>query len=164
MHVSRPALAVSLFAALAAASSAGARPGSTVNVCRLLTAKQVAAVPGVSSACTNAKPMAGPGSTIYSGNWRGKTATSARLQVTVSSYTDQGMLALAKRNLKQGLPGTPRKVVGIGNGAYEATGAGSEAIHVAIGKYVVAVVVNTSGKLPRTAVIEAVAREIAARL
>ena len=52
--------------------------------------------------------------------------------MTVASYTDQGALALAKRNLNQGFPGgTPKRMAGIGTGAYEATGAGSSAIHFA---------------------------------
>ncbi len=164
MYASRLALAATLVAALAAASSAGARPGAAVNVCRLLTAKQVAAVPGVSPKCANAKPMPGPGSTIYTANWAGKTATSAHLQVTLSLYTDQGMLGLAKRNLKQGLPGPPRKVAGIGSGAFEATGAAAQGIHVAFGKYVVVVILSGTGKLPQTTVIEAVAKKIIARL
>lgn len=165
MHASRLTLAVTLFAALAAASVAGARSNFNGNVCRLVSAKQITAIPGVSSSCTNAKPSKAPGSTIYTGNWAGNTPRSPRVQVTVAFYTDMGVLQLAKSNLEQGLPGTPRKVAGIGSAAYEATGGLSTGIHFNVGKYVVYISVNTVGKPPRsTASLEALAKAVAARL
>lgn len=158
-------LAVTLLAALALAASAGAGSGFSGNVCRLLTAKQVTAVQGVSAKCTNAKPMAGPGSKIYTGNWAGKTPSSPRVQVTVSVYTDRGALQLAKRNLDQGLPGAPKKVARIGSAAYEATGGFSTGVRFADGKYVVLVSVNGIGKPSwSNASVEKLARAIAARL
>jgi hypothetical protein len=157
-------LAITLLAALATASSAGARSTFGGNVCHLLTAKQVTAVQGVSPKCTNAKPMAGPGSKIYVGNWSGKTPRSPRVQVTVSLYTDQGALQLATRNLGQGLPGTPRKVARIGSAAYEATGGFSTGVRFAKGKYVVLVSVDGIGKPSwSNASVEKLARAVAAR-
>lgn len=88
-----------------------------------------------------------------------------RIHATVSLYTDQGSLQLAKRNLNQGLPGTPRKVARIGSAAYEATGGLSTAIHFNVGKYIVFVSLNTVGTPPRsTASLEALAKTVAARL
>jgi hypothetical protein len=134
-------LALVAVAAAVAAASATAAPPFHGNVCGLLTARQIATLPGVSARCTNLRPAPGPGSTNYVGHWAGKTPGSAGLQVTVASYADQGALALAKRNLNQGFPGgTPKRAAGIGTGAYEAAGAGSSAIHFGVGKYVVYVI------------------------
>lgn len=165
MHALKSALALVLLATLASAAPAGARPSSGVDVCHLLTVKQVTAVQGVSPKCASAKPMAGPGSTIYEGNWAGKTPRSAGLQVTVSLYTDKGALALAKRNLNQGLPGTPKKVAGIGSGAYEASGGVSTAVRFAKGSYIVLVGVSGIGKPTwSTTSVEGLAKAVAARL
>ena len=165
MHAVKPALAIVLLWAFAIAAPAPARPSAGVDVCRLLTAKQAAAVQGVSPKCTPAKPMAGPGSRIYVANWAGKTPRSPGLQVTVSRYTDQGALGLAKRNLNQGLPGTPKKVAGIGSAAYEATGGISTAVRFAEGNDVVLVVVSGIGKPTwSTKSVEALARAVAGRI
>jgi hypothetical protein len=163
VQASRLTLIVAVVAALAAASAAGAR--SNLKVCRLVSAKQVATIHGVSTRCTDAKPLRGPGSTIYTGNWVGKTPRSPHLQVSVSVYTDQSFLQLAKRNLNQGLVGVPKKVAGIGSAAYEATGALAAEIHFSVGKDIVAVVLNSIGKPPRlTPALRALAKAIAARL
>ena len=165
MHALKSALALVVLTTLATAAPAVARPSSGVDVCRLLTAKQATAVQGVSPKCVNAKPMAGPGSTIYGANWPGKTPRSAGLQVTVSRYTDQGALGLATRNLNQGLPGPPRKVAGIGSGAYEATGGISTAVRFAQGKYIVLVGVSGLGKPSwSTSSVETLAKAVARRL
>src|SRR5262245_51573029 len=113
-----------LAAALVAAGVAAATPASKVNVCGLLTAKQVTAIAGVSATCKNAAPLPGLGSMLYTGNWSGVTKKSPTLQVTVAVYSDSGALQLAVHNLKQGMSGgTPKKVAGIGTDAYEAKGA-----------------------------------------
>jgi hypothetical protein len=133
-------------------------------VCGLVSAKQVAAIPGVSSHCTSARPAKGPGSTIYAGTWNGTSPTAPALQVTVALYTDKGALQLATRNLAQGLPGSPpRKLTGIGSAAYEATGASAIGIHFAVHDDVVYVILTTTGKPPRAS-LEQLAKAIAARL
>jgi hypothetical protein len=158
-------LAVPVFAALATVSAAGAAPVFIGNVCAMVSAKQVTAIAGVSSKCTNAKPSQGPGSKIYIGNWAGLTPQSPTVQVTVAVYTDTGALQLAKQNLKQGLPGSPKKVVGIGSAAYEAKGAQAVGIHLAAGKYIVYINLNTIGTPPKSAtVLEPLAKAVAARL
>ena len=158
-------LAGLVFAGLVTASAAGAAPGFKGNVCALVSAKQVTAIPGVSSKCTNAKPSPGPGSTNYVGNWAGLTPRSPTVQVTVAVYTDTGALQLAKHNLKQGLPGPPKKVAGIGSAAYEGKGALSAGIHVSVGKYIAYISLNTIGTPPKSAaVIEPLAKAVAARL
>ncbi len=164
MHMSLR-LAVLVVAALATASAAGAAPGFKGNVCGMVSAKQVTAIAGVSSKCTSAKPSQGPGSTIYVGNWAGLTPKSPTVQVTVAVYTDTGALQMAKQNLKQGLPGPPKKVAGIGSAAYEAKGALSVGIHVAVGKYIAYISLNTIGTPPKSAtVLEPLAKAVAARL
>ena len=163
MHASRSTLTIALLASLGLAPSAAAR--TSLSVCGLLTAKEVAAIKGVSAKCTNAKPTAGPGSKIYVGNWAGKTPTSANAQVTITQYTDPGVLQIAKRNLDQGLPGTPSKVTGIGSAAYAASGASSTAIHFNVGNYIAIIVVTTSGSSSASiASVEAVAKAVAAKL
>jgi hypothetical protein len=162
MRTSRLTIAVAL-AGLAAAAPAGASRSFNGNVCGLVSAGQLATIKGVSTHCAKARPLTGPGSTMYTANWAGKTSSSPRLQVTVALYTDPGALTLAKRNLKQGFPGgTPRRVAGIGTAAYEASGAGATGIHFAVGKHVV--YITLSGKLRSKAPLEALAKAIAARL
>ena len=164
MHMSSR-LTLPVVAALATASAAGAAPGFNGNVCAMVPTKQVTAIAGVSSKCTNAKPSQGPGSTIYVGNWAGLTPKSPTVQVTVAVYTDTGALQLAKQNLKQGLPGPPKKVAGIGSAAYEAKGALSVGIHVAVGKYIAYISLNTIGTPPKSAtVLEPLAKAVATRL
>jgi hypothetical protein len=159
VHVSRLTSLLVVVALAVATAAAAAAPPFHGNVCGLLTARQVAALPGVLARCTNLPPTQGPGSTLYVGHWAGKTPGSAGLQVTVASYADQGALALASRNLRQGLPGTPKRVTGIGTAAYEATGATSSAIHFAVGKY--AVYLTATSPLRS---LEVIARAVAARL
>ncbi len=163
MHVPRLGPVV-LLAALAAAAPAGAGPGFDGNVCRLVSAKQVAPLTGSPSRCTTSPATKGPGSTIFVGTWAGRAATSPRLQVTVALYSDPGALALAKRNLRQGLPGAPKKVTGIGTGAYEASGAGAAGIHFTVGKDVASLTLTPAGKERSLASLETLARTIAARL
>ena len=160
-------LLVAAIAGLVLTSPAGARPVFDGKVCGLLTAKQIATVPGLSPACRNARPTKGLGSTMYVGNWPGKTPTSPILQVTIARYTDSGALQLAKHNLRQGLPGgPPRKVPGVGAGAYEANGASSVGIHFTVGGYVGYVSLNTRGTASRAleAALETLAKAVAARL
>ena len=158
-------LAVLVVAVLATASGAGAAPGFKGNVCGMVSAKQVTAIAGVSSKCRSAKPSQGPGSTIYVGNWAGLTPKSPTVQVTVAVYTDTGALQMAKQNLKQGLPGPPKKVAGIGSAAYEAKGALAVGIRVAVGKYIAYISLNTIGTPPKSAtVLEPLAKAVAARL
>jgi hypothetical protein len=165
VHALRPTLALTLVAMLATAAAAAARPSSGTDLCRLLTGKQAMSVQGVSSKCTNARPTAGPGSTISTANWAGVTPRSPRLQVTMSVYTDRGAFQLAKRNLGQGLPGAPRKVSGIGSAAYEANGGFSTGIRFSVGKHIVLVSVTGIGKPSwSTRSVEALARAIAGRL
>jgi hypothetical protein len=161
-----PRLAFLVFAVLAAAPAAGgAAAGFKGNVCTLVPAKQVTAIAGVSSKCVNAKPSPGPGSTIYVGNWAGFTSRSPTVQVTVAVYTDTGVLARAKQNLAQGLPGPPRRVSGIGSAAFEGKGAGAVGIHVSVGTYIAYISLNAIGKPPKSAtVLEPLAKAVAARL
>jgi len=155
-------LALAVFALILFAAPAEAATGFHGKVCGLVTAKQAATVRGLSTTCTNAPSSQGPGSTIYVGKWAGKTSTSSHLQVTVSVYSDTGMLQLATRNLRQGLPGGPAKrVAGIGGAAYEATGAGSAGIHFIVGKDVVAIVLTASSS---TASVDSIAKTVAAEL
>lgn len=164
MHRIRPTLAFLVLVALATASAAAAGHARfDRNVCHLLSAKQVAAIDGLSPKCTNAPAAAGPGAKIYVGNWAGKTPQSPQLQVTVSVYADPGMLQLAKRNLNQGLPGAPKKVAGIGTAAYEASGASARGVRFALGKEIVLVLVSGPGTPPLRPV-ETLAKGVAARL
>ena len=105
---------VVLAAVLVTAPVAGAAPAFKGNVCGLLTAKQVAAIPGVTSSCKNAAPLPALGGKQYEGDWAGVSPKSPTLQVTIGAYSDPGALQLAVHNLKQGFSGgTPKKVAGI---------------------------------------------------
>lgn len=155
---------LALVCALAATATAEARSSFTGDVCGLASAKQAAPLTGSPSHCTKSPASPGPGSTLYAAVWSGVTATSPRLQVTVAVYTDKGALQLARRNLKQGLPGgTPRPLRGVGTAAYEASGPAGAGIHFGLDKYVV--YMTLTGKASRsTAQLEAIAKSIAAKL
>ena len=160
---------VVLAAVLAAAPVAGAAPAFKGNVCGLLTAKQVTAVAGLTPSCKNDAPLPGPlpGSKEWTGNWAGVTPKSTTLQVTVAKFSDPGSLQLAVHNLKQGLPGgAPKKVTGIGDGAYEAKGSGfGPGINVAIGDYVAYISLSSTGEpKPTLAQLEPIAKDVVAKL
>jgi hypothetical protein len=158
---------VVLAAVLAMAPVAGAAPVFKGNVCGLLTAKQVAAIPGVTSSCKNAAPLPALGGKQYEGDWAGVTPKSPTLQVTIGAYSDPTALQLAVHNLKQGFSGgTPMKVAGIGNAAYEAKGNGfGPGIHVAIGKYIAYISATSIGApKPTLAQLEPIAKDVAAKL
>ena len=165
MLASRVTVAVTAVAALAGATAVAAPSTFSANICALVPTKQVVAISGVSAACTKAAPTNGPGSKIYMANWAGKTPTSARLQVTIAVYTDPGVLQLAKHNLKQGLPGTPKSVANIGSAAYLSTAADSTGLHLNVGKYIAYINVTATGKPSwSTASVEALGKAVAARL
>jgi len=158
--IARAVLTVTLLA-LTATSAASASSGFAGNVCSLIPTKQVTPVVGRPSHCTKAPATQGPGSMMYVGTWTGP-AGSPQLQLTIAAYNDQGALQMAKRNLRQGLPGgTPKRVAGIGSAAYEASGANSTGIHFSVGKYVAYL---SLGKPRATTSLEALAKTIAARL
>jgi hypothetical protein len=96
------------------------------------------------------------------------TPKSPGLQVTVVHYTDPGFLKLADHNLKQGLPGgTPKKVVGIGDAAYEAKGPPSTGpgIHVAIGNYIAYINLSQVGGPPLApSLLHPIAKDVVAKL
>lgn len=164
VRVSLPVL-IAIFGALLAAPGARALPAFAGKVCALVPSKQVTAIAGLSSKCVNAKPSQGPGSMIYVGNWAGATPTSPTLQVTVAVYKDPGALKLAVQNLKQGLPGSPKKVTGIGSAAYESKGANAVGIHLVVGKYIAYINLNTIGAPPKSAVmLEPLAKTLATHL
>jgi hypothetical protein len=135
----------------------GPKQASSIDVCKVVPAKVVAAVPGVGSSCTETPPEAGPGSTDYVGTWtdrpeiakEGKTGSGPQtsLEVTIARYTDKGLLKLAVHNLDQGLPGPPTSAHHLGGPAYEAKGAMEVAIHITWKNYV-AYVGLTSVKAP----------------
>jgi hypothetical protein len=157
-------------AVLSCTQTAGAALRFGGNVCGLLTAKQVTAISGVTAKCKNEAPLPGPlpGSTQYAGNWAGVTTKSPALQVTVVKYPDPGMLKLAVHNLKQGLPGgTPKKVTGIGDAAYEAKGPPDTGpgINVAIGKYIAYINLATvGGPQLSPSLLEPIAKDVVAKL
>ena len=87
--------------------------------------------------------------------------------MTIGAYSDPGALQLAVHNLKQGFSGgTPKKVAGIGNAAYEATGNGlGPGIHVAIGKYIAYISATSIGApKPTLAELEPIAKHVVATL
>lgn len=159
-------IALGLSALAAVAASAASASGTTFksNVCGLVPPARVATIHGISSNCTNAAPTQGPGAKLYTGNWPGKTPTSPQLQLTIAAYTDKGALQLAKHNLKQGLPGTPHRVTGIGTAAYAGSGANATGVHFAVGKYVAYLTLAGVTGRAATAEAETLAKSIVPRL
>ena len=145
-------------AALALVGAAGAAPVKfTNNVCKFVPAKNVTAIPGMSSACTEQKALPAPGATDYVGNWKGLEPTEG-LQITIERYTDTGMLQLATHNLGQGLLSTPKKVSGIGDAAYEAKGAGGVEVKTTTGNYIAIIVLIEHQEAAEVAVGDRAAR------
>jgi hypothetical protein len=142
---------------LASSSVDGPKQAPAIDVCKVVPAKVVRAVPGVGSLCTVTPPEAGPGSTDFVGTWTDRPAiakagrtgpgSQASLEVTIARYTDKGLLKLAVHNLDQGLPGPPTSAHHLGGPAYEAKGAMAVAIHITWKNYV-AYVGLTSVKNP----------------
>ena len=140
------------------------KPAFSGNVCGTVPANVVAAIPGVSPHCTNAQPVPGPGSTDYVGNWTGAPRLPG-LQVTVASYTDKGLLELARHNLEQGLPGPPSPIKGLGGPAYEAKGAMAVGIHIAKGDYIAYITLTAVQSPPKSPkVLEPLAIALAKKL
>jgi hypothetical protein len=158
---------VSLAAALVITASAGARQATFSNsVCKLVPAKDVLAIPGMGTGpCTESAPLQAPGATDYVGNWKGRLPTQG-LQVTIEHYTDSGMLKLATNNLHQGLISLPKKVVGIGDAAYEAKGgAGGVEVKTVVGNYIAIIVLsNVKRPIKSPSVIEPLAKDVVAAL
>lgn len=163
------ALAAAAVIALAVASAAAAGTSARgVNVCKLVPAKAVAAIPGVAPACVNQPPLPSPGGTDYVGNWKGKTPRSSQLQVTISKYTDQGFLKNAVRNLNQGLvAASAKRLAGVGTKAFIANGAQATEVRFAKGAYIVNVIVTALGRKTNAAEragVVTVAKALAPRL
>jgi hypothetical protein len=138
---------VAFAAAAVTGSAVGARTGFSGNVCGLLTAKQVTAIPGMTSTCKKQPQTVGPlGSTDYEAIWRG--APTESFQVTVEVYGDRNALARAKRNLNQGLLGTATRLKGVGDLAYESKAAMGVDINVAVGKDIAIIVLTDVRKPP----------------
>lgn len=157
---------ISLAAALAISALAGARQAAFKNnVCKFVPAKDVGAIPGMSTSCTETAPEQAPGATDYVANWKG-TAPTEGLQVTIERYSDSGMLQLATHNLKQGLVALPPKhVTGIGDDAYEAKGNFAVEVKTVVGKYIAIVVLSNVKKPPKSvSAIEPLAKDIVAAL
>jgi len=153
-------------AALALAASAGARqPVFKNNVCKFVPSKDVAAIRGMSTVCTETAPLPAPGATDYVGNWKG-TAPTEGLQVTIERYSDDGWLQKATQNLKQGLVALPpKKVSGIGDAAYEAKGNSAVEVKTVVGKYIAIIVLTNVKKPPKSpSEIEPLAKAIVAAL
>jgi len=152
-------------AALAITSSAWAEQATFKNnVCKFVPSKDVGAIPGMSTACTETAPLPAPGATDYIGNWKG--APTEGLQVTIERYSDSGMLQLATHNLKQGLVALPpKKVSGIGDAAYEAKGNFAVEVKTVVGKYIAIIVLTNVRKPPKSpSEIESLAKDVVAAL
>jgi hypothetical protein len=134
-------------AALACAPAAAARATAPPNVCKLIPAASVKAIPGTGSACSETPALQAPGGRQYSGTWKGSTPKGTIVEITISVYSDTGFLARARQNLKQGLPTTPAsKLTGVGQAAWYASGEPGTGVHVAKGKEIAYIVVTTTGK------------------
>lgn len=138
-----------LLLALVLVPAKSPKPAFSGNVCGTVPANVVVAIPGVSPHCVNAQPLPGPGSTDYVGNWTGSPRLP-ELQVTVASYTDKGLLKLARQNLEQGLPGPPSPVKGLGGPAFEAKGAAAVAIHIAKDNYIAYITLTAVQSPPKS--------------
>jgi hypothetical protein len=152
-------------AVLVVSAPAAASPKFNGNVCALLTPAQVTAITGVSAKCNNQPPLPGMGAKTYVGDWAALMPKGPTLQVTVSVYSNPGWLAKAIHNLEQGMNGPPKKVTGIGLGAYEATGSYAVGIHTYVGKNLIYISLSEVGKTPSSpALIAGVTKDVVAKL
>ena len=145
--------------AVCAAGSASAA-SSSMNVCGMLTAKQVAAI-GVPTNC-KATSLTGPGITSHTGTWGGSGPTAAHLGVSVVTYSNATLFQLGMRTLDK-LPGIAKKVAGIGTLAYESGADGSTlaAINFVVGKTIVGINLRTTKPPKSLAQLDAIATTIA---
>jgi hypothetical protein len=149
-------------ALIAVAVSGVSNTAFSKNACKVISPVQIAKLAGVSPTCTKAAPAPTLGATLYQGNWPGKSTQSPSLQLVVAVYTDGKALALATRNLKQGLPGPSHKVAGIGSSAYEGSGAYSVGVDFGVGKYIAYLTLSDAvgTPAPSPTVVEALAKSI----
>lgn len=154
-----------LVVAAVAAPASLARPASAVNVCKLVNAKQLASL-GVSSSCRQTT-IPGAGATHVTGNWGRVNVDPAALTLSVATYASRSgtVWQLGLKYLKV-VPGTPKKVSGIGSQAYESGGDGGTlaSINFVVGNHIVSMSWRTKTP-PRTlTAFNAVAKSIAAEL
>lgn len=145
--------------------AAGAAHASGVNACGLVSARQAAGL-GVTASC---KGTTRPGASgvVSFGNWGTPGAGNAALALTVTTFTDtSGVAWQVSMKLLKVLPGTAKKVNGIGSVAYESGGDGGRlaSMHFVKGKRVVAF--SWYSKKPQTSLkaFNAVAKSIAAQI
>jgi hypothetical protein len=155
----RIAVALAAIAALVAAATADASATSRLNPCKLLTAKQVAAV-HVDTSCKIAIGRPNPYYTGVSGTW-GKLGGKGSVIVGIDKAKSHDYIALVEKN-------TPGKSFGVGSwsrGACATTGVYC-AINFVVGNYVVAFQVAPPRGKPLTSAKQAIAmaKVIAAEL
>ena len=152
-----------IVAALAIASAADG--SSSLDACKVVTAKQASSL-GVTKPCVGKITPALSGVVSW-GNWGTPGTDRAALALTVSTFKDTNN-AVWQENMKllKVLPGHPKKVSGIGSLAYESGGDGGtlSSIHFVKGKRVVAF--SWYSKKPETSLkaFNAIAKSIAAQI
>lgn len=70
-----PVVVLVAAAALATVPAAGAQTAFKGDVCKLVPAKSIASIKGVSSNCTKGSAAPAPGATNYTAVWKGKTGS-----------------------------------------------------------------------------------------
>lgn len=160
----RTTLTVAFAAAglLVFSATAGASFGG--NACTVVSAKQVAAF-GISGPCTPTKHGVA-GFTASLGIWN-LTSRTAHLSIAVNTYSSKSgpYWQVAMQTLDK-LPGTVKKVKGIGSLAYESGGAGSSisAINFVVGNRIVSVNLRSPKASKSLHAFNAMAKSIAAKL
>jgi hypothetical protein len=161
----RSTLTVAALALLAAVPAAGAHAQAIV-VCKLIPSSSVTKIPGVTPKCKESQPLKGGGSNTYSGTWSGATPKAPDVTVTIAVFNDSTWLALARKNLKQGLPSAnPAKLAGVGTAAFISNGPTTTAVHVLRGKSTAYIIVTSASSKgwSKTQVVT-LAKAVAAKL
>lgn len=161
----RNSLVAMLAGALLIVPSAYSRPAGGVNPCKLVTAKNLAAL-GVSTFCKETT-IGGYGATHATGSWGRVNVDPAALTLSVATYRSASGTAwqLAIKYLKV-VPGSPKKVGGIGSQAYESGADGSKlsSMNFVVGTHIVSMSWHSKTPPKTLAAFNAVAKAIAAEL
>lgn len=166
MHATRSRwlIAVVVAAGLASYVAAPAVAGTAAfsgNVCGMVSAAQVSAL----KAPKTCKPttLKTALNNAYYGTWAASNPTGPHLTVSIVAWKNSGMLAAAKSHLNA-VPGTPKKVAGIGSAAYESSGGQLTVINFVVGSDICDINLRTAKPLGSLTAFNALAKSIAAKL
>jgi hypothetical protein len=164
VSMSKPTVAFVLAAAAVMAPLSSAHAAFSGNVCGLLSTSEVATVHVTPLSCTARRPIKGPFSTSYSGNWGSTSTLAPHLTVFVVTFSNSTALQIARKNLAVSPYAHVKKVSGIGSSAYSSYSGVAAEVNFVSGDTTVTIVLRSSRALHSATPLTTLARVIAGKL